>query len=657
MAEFFQELLAWVAQHPYWAWVLVFLVAMTESLAIVGLLIPGVAIMFGIGALIALDAIPFLPTMLWAAAGAVTGDGLSFWLGRRYQQELRGMWPFSRYPSTLDQGIAFFERFGGKSVAIGRFFGPVRAVVPLVAGMMGMTPARFLFANILSALAWAPAYLLPGMAFGASLELAAEVAWRLVALLLLLAGVIWLAAWLVHRLFDLLHPHASALVEGMLRWSGGHPLLGQIANALADPRHPEAKGLSLLATLLTLAMGLFALLLGAVLQGGALAGVDHWITLGLQSLRGPWADHLMLHLARLGDGGVLTLLALVLAALCAWRGNLHTAFYWLAALAFCLLVPFLLKLGLQVPRPELVAMPPDSYAFPSGHALRATVIFGLLAVLLARPLSERWRWLPYSLATLPILGVGLSRVYLGVHWPSDVLGGIALGLVWVAALGLAIHRHTFLDVRWRGLALVALVTLGVGWGWATAAHHAEEVASHAPRVTLRSLPAEQWRQQGGRELPTTLADLRRSNRRSLDIQYAGSLERLATALQEAGWRPAPTLGWDKLLRLLSPTLPLHELPVLPQVHGGHHEALRLERPLADGRRLVLRLWDAQVELTPEGRPLWIGYAAPQHRAVIAGMLAYAATDDNDRATLAKELATIPGGRLRDDDAGLRFEFP
>ncbi|MES9896122.1 MAG: VTT domain-containing protein, partial [Candidatus Thiodiazotropha endolucinida] len=95
---------------------------------------------------------------------------------------LRGFWPFNRHPATLQRGITFFQRYGGKSVALGRFFGPVRAIIPLVAGMLGMPPLRFLAANILSALVWAPAYLLPGIVFGASLELASEVAFRLVAL-------------------------------------------------------------------------------------------------------------------------------------------------------------------------------------------------------------------------------------------------------------------------------------------------------------------------------------------------------------------------------------------------------------------------------------------------------------------------------------------
>lgn len=173
MGDWLQPLLDWVAQNPNWAGAAVFLVSFSESMAIVGLLIPGVAMMFVAGALIAADALDFWPIFAWAVTGAVAGDGLSFWLGHHFKDRMRQVWPFNRHPEMLAQGEAFFQRYGGKSVAFGRFFGPVRAVIPLVAGMMAMPRSRFFTANILSALLWAPAYLLPGIVVGASLQLAA----------------------------------------------------------------------------------------------------------------------------------------------------------------------------------------------------------------------------------------------------------------------------------------------------------------------------------------------------------------------------------------------------------------------------------------------------------------------------------------------------
>ncbi len=166
MGEWLQHLLDWVGANPGWAYLAVLLAAFAESLAVVGVVVPGVMIMLGAGALIATGDLQFWPTCLSAVAGAIAGDGLSYWIGHRYRDRIRSAWPFCRHPEQLDRGIAFFERHGAKSVVLGRFFGPVRAMVPLVAGIMRMAPRQFLVANIGSALAWAPAYLAPGVKMG-----------------------------------------------------------------------------------------------------------------------------------------------------------------------------------------------------------------------------------------------------------------------------------------------------------------------------------------------------------------------------------------------------------------------------------------------------------------------------------------------------------
>lgn len=645
MADLFHSLIGWIGEHPHWALAVVFLVAMAESLAIVGMLVPGVVVMFGIGALISADAIAFLPAMFWAVAGAVTGDGLSFWLGRRFQDDLRDLWPFNRHPESLEQGIAFFRKYGGKSVAIGRFFGPVRAVIPLVAGMLGMPPWRFVIANVLSALAWAPAYLVPGMVFGASLELASEVAFRLVVLILLLALLGWLTVWLVHRLFLLLHPHTAGLVQWVLRLGERSSVLGQIASALANPQHPETRGLAIYATLLILATGLFVVMLGVVLQGSGLDRPDHWVLHALQSLRTPWADHLMAHFSRIGDGLVVYPLALALTAYASLRGDTRTAFYWVAATAFCLLASPLLKAGLGVPRPDVVVQAPGSAAFPSGHALKTTVIYGFLAVILARSVSEARRWIPYSLAALPILAVGLARLYLGVHWLSDVLGGIALGLAWVAALGLAYNRHVRVEIRWRPLALTAFAALALAWGIRTAVQHDDDLVRYAPSVTRSAESAQDWWRGGWRELPRQRHDLWAAEAHPLNLQYAGAPDALRAALRHSGWQQQPGMDWKSSLKLLSPSLPIAELPILPQVHDARHEALLLAKPLSAQERLVLRLWPAAVRLLPEGQELYVGNVTRQMKTGISGFVAYAVTAKADHQAALETLQQDLGAAM------------
>ncbi len=169
MSEIFQQLLDWVQLNPEYAGLIIFFMALAESLAIIGVLIPGVVILFGAGTLIGAGVIDFWSSCLWAVTGAIIGDGLSYWLGHHFEY-ITKKWKWARlHPDAMQQGFDFFEKYGDLSVALGRFFGPIRAVVPLVAGLMRMPPKRFYIANVLSALVWAPAYLLPGMLLGASI--------------------------------------------------------------------------------------------------------------------------------------------------------------------------------------------------------------------------------------------------------------------------------------------------------------------------------------------------------------------------------------------------------------------------------------------------------------------------------------------------------
>ena len=105
-----QELLNWLTANPGWGWALVFLVAFLESLVLIGILLPGIMILFGVGALIGLDVMAMMPIWFAASAGALLGDGLSYALGRRFGEHLLDIWPFSRYPRMMERGREFFRQ-------------------------------------------------------------------------------------------------------------------------------------------------------------------------------------------------------------------------------------------------------------------------------------------------------------------------------------------------------------------------------------------------------------------------------------------------------------------------------------------------------------------------------------------------------------------
>jgi membrane protein DedA with SNARE-associated domain len=166
MEHLVQPTIAFISAHAGWAFAVMFVTAFGESFAFLSLLFPGTSLLIAAGALMATGTLPYLPVLAGAILGAVLGDSVSYWLGRRFGYAIARVWPFTRNPDLLPGGIRFFARYGGASVFIGRFFGPMRAIIPLAAGVMQMTRARFWIANIVSAIVWAPMLLFVGDAVG-----------------------------------------------------------------------------------------------------------------------------------------------------------------------------------------------------------------------------------------------------------------------------------------------------------------------------------------------------------------------------------------------------------------------------------------------------------------------------------------------------------
>ncbi len=160
--NFAHDVINFVREHQAWGPLIVFVLAFGESLAFVSLFIPAWAILVGIGALINASGIPFWPILIAAAVGAAAGDWLSYWIGITFKEPIAHVWPLSKYPDLLPRGHAFMERWGMLGIFIGRFFGPLRASVPLIAGILEMPYWYFQIANITSAFLWAYVLLIFG---------------------------------------------------------------------------------------------------------------------------------------------------------------------------------------------------------------------------------------------------------------------------------------------------------------------------------------------------------------------------------------------------------------------------------------------------------------------------------------------------------------
>ena len=151
--------LAFVRDNREWAFWIALVFAFGENLAFLSIVIPSTAILLGVGALVASGQLSMFPIWAGASIGALLGSMISYWIGWHYGQHILSAWPFRNHPDFIEKGNAAFRRWGAFAVTIEHFFGPLRAVVFVMAGISRMSVPVFLVVNFIGCLAWA--YLTP----------------------------------------------------------------------------------------------------------------------------------------------------------------------------------------------------------------------------------------------------------------------------------------------------------------------------------------------------------------------------------------------------------------------------------------------------------------------------------------------------------------
>lgn len=162
MEQFTQTIVAFVEANSQWAPLIIGLLAFGESLAILSLFVPATMILLALGALVAAAGLDFWSVWLGAAIGAALGDVVSYALGCHFKHRALTIWPLPRYPGMVARGERFVLKYGAWGLFAGRFFGPVRAVAPLIAGVFAMPFVLFQAVTLASAMVWAFAMLAPG---------------------------------------------------------------------------------------------------------------------------------------------------------------------------------------------------------------------------------------------------------------------------------------------------------------------------------------------------------------------------------------------------------------------------------------------------------------------------------------------------------------
>tara|TARA_R110000787_G_scaffold84079_13_gene180488 strand:- start:4200 stop:6260 length:2061 start_codon:yes stop_codon:yes gene_type:complete len=643
-----QALLNWISAHPGGSLILLFVVAMVDALFLLGAFVPAAIVLFGMGALIALGSLNLWSTALIAAAGALAGDAISFAMGRRYGDQLFESRLMRRYPDLIHRGREFFTRHGGKGVMLARFLGPVRSITPALAGASGMSAWVFILVDLPAALVWALIYLVPGILFGASLGLAAEVATRLAGLLVAAIGLIILGIWLIRTAVALFNLHAERWVRMLLSWSRRHRRLGRFGPGLADPTQPETPALIAVALLLLLFGALWLIIFDGALWRDIPSAADALIHQSMSDLSTPWGSAIAHYLSRLGQWPVYASTAAAVLACLLWRNRMRAAAHWIAALMFGLSVTLLLECM------PLVA-PPTRYfghialGTPLRDLVMPTIIYGFAATLFATLRSSTVRLVSYAIASALIVLISLSRLVLAQEWASLITFALIMSLMWIFALTLGYRQHrperlstfSFMTPVLAAFAVAASMSWGVD-------RAVSRLDAHIPLAAQHVLNQAHWWKRDWDTLPSARIDVRGRPSRPFDFQWAGSLDQLQTILEANHWELVPPLRATDSLRWLTQSTSISELPVLPQVHAGRHPQLSFRRTIDDQRQYLIRLWDSGVHVrTAYGEvPVWLGLTVEQGIRSGARLFRYPVTLDHSK----------PPMPLSPEDPSMKFKL-
>lgn len=384
MGAWLDSLTGWLTTHPQWLGLAIFVVACIECLAIAGIIVPGTVLLFAIAVLAGSGALSLGETLLLGYLGGLLGDAISYTLGRHFHQNIRRLPLLRTHPQWIGSAETYFQRYGIASLLVGRFIGPLRPMLPMVAGMFDMPIPRFIMVSLVAGAGWAIAYLLPGWATGAAMRL---------------------------PLPDGFWPQAGIV-------AGSMAVL--IALSISGSLRSQRRGTRLMAGLSLLA--LIALFFG----WPYLTQLDQGLMAVIQENRSQAIDDIAVMVTRLGDfrtqliaGGLLTALLLLARQ---WRHALFAA----TTLIGTALLNGTLKWFFARARPDVLTDPLGTYSMPSGHSSASFAFFLALAVLAGREQPPRMRLTWVMLGCLPALAIACSRVYLGAHWPTDILAGALL---------------------------------------------------------------------------------------------------------------------------------------------------------------------------------------------------------------------------------------
>lgn len=587
------QLLDWMRQHTHLAELATFLFAFSESIAVIGLIVPGSLILASIGTLIGVDILPLWPTLAAAVSGAILGDTFSFVLGYAFSDKIPYVWPFRKYPKGLQRGRDFFARHGGKSVFIGRFAGPIRPITPLIAGMMQMRPVYFLMATTLSGLGWAPVYMLPGVLLGRVSTAPHSHLSILLLKALLLIFLPLVAIWLCNKVRVYFYRSYCYFLQ---------PLSRKLEAYYPKQFYDLTQSVLLFTGLFSL---IGFLLLWSNLESHSLitvfnAPLYHFF----RGLRTPIGDQIMLVFTSFGNKYIILAAVAIITGYLCYRKQWPLLFLWLGISVVTLISAQSIKYYIYSPRPLGNFITRAHYSFPSGHLVLASVFLGFVAILYLRS-KPRLRRIGLNLLLTILFLLAVSRLYLNAHWLTDIIGAYLLSAT-ILAWGSFLLRLTPQTENVGPATLrLTVMTFFVGWFFFFGHYfHVQQINYH-PFWPIKIMRANSWWQQGS--APVAYQNHFGRKIGQFNIQWNAEFSSIKQVLTDNGWHEFHHQRLRNWLRHFTAQPHDDLLPLTSPMYQDQPPVA--EWALTKNHKLyLLRLWNSHIILqrANRGMRLWYG---------------------------------------------------
>lgn len=394
MIEYLQNL---ASTHTLAVQIIGFGIALIESLAIIGTIIPGSLTMLPFGLMLGSGILPFWSTFYFIILGAFIGDLISYYIGVYYKNNIAEWSFFKKNPSWLESSQKFINHHGGKSIIIGRFFGPLRSSIPLIAGALDMKTTPFILAAIPSVILWALVYLAPGFTvskWGAQLTTSH---WVFITSIVILACILY-----------------------------AYKASQKVILFLLTSRYIQAPAHLVGSCWIALIISCVYLILSSSVTLGLVQPINAYFDPLLAFVRTPaWVD-LGIAFSISADKKTLFVMSVLGALTLLVTKKYRSLILLIIPILLQVLIVQSSKIIIACPRPVALF---ESYSFPSGHISASIVLSYAVYTICLAGQSQRRRRFGSVILSIWCVFVGLSQLSLRAHWILDFVGAMLASIL------------------------------------------------------------------------------------------------------------------------------------------------------------------------------------------------------------------------------------